>query len=212
MIASSPNEQFSPLDLTPYSDSHPPDLNPPPFCHQLCQHTVGTLASQHSHLKGAKPGLINGAVMEGAVVGLTYPLDTREAGRSLRGSFLACPARRQQHLPGRLCPCREGGYAAERPCCRDTQTGVKDGEEEPCLLLCPCWNLNHSSKHSAPCTACNAILQGVEVCRQREGSRASVENNEDLGGEATAPPPCKQGAYLCRYTLHTSTLTQTHLC
>lgn len=144
----------------------------------LWAHLPLALRAQHSHRNGAKPGLIDVAVMEGAVVGLTRPSSRHQGSRRiteripwlalLEGSStcLGDPA----HAEGKSC---EGGDAAERPCCSDTQTGVKDGEEEPCLLLCPCCNLNHSSKHSAPCTAHSTILQDVEVCRRREGSRAS---------------------------------------
>lgn len=67
-----------------------------------------------------------------------------------------------------------------RDCCRDRQAGVKDKEEKPCLLLCPCSNLNRISKHAAPCTAYNTTLCEVENCRRREGSRTGVYSNKDL--------------------------------
>lgn len=57
-----------------------------------------------------------------------------------------------------------GGDAAEEHCCREAQTGGKNEEEEPCLLPCPCCNLNHMSEHSVPRTAYSVMLHDVEIC------------------------------------------------
>lgn len=123
----------------------------------------------------------------------------------------ACPARRQQDLPGRPCPCThgkswEGGDAAERPCCRDTQTGAKDREEEPCLL-CPCSNLKQASKHSVPCTAYNTMLCDVKICRRREENTTGIYSNEDLREVMLQPEPFhlpeSRHAYACAGTRYT---------
>lgn len=117
---------------------------------------------------------------------LTYPFPLHQESR---GTMQKKPP--QHALPGGSGTClgdpahahmegagREG--MLRRGSCRDTRTGAKDREEEPCLLLCPCSNLNHTSKHSAPCAAYNTMLHDVEICRQREGSRTGVYSNKDL--------------------------------
>lgn len=173
-------------DLRHYSDSHPSDFYPSCLLPPAAA-AAGTEGGMHSHLDRAKPGLINTALMEGAAVGLTYPSPLHQESRGTTEEKIP-----QHALPGGSSTClgdpahahvvragREG--MLWRGSCRDTQTGVKDREEKPCLLLCSCSNLNHTSKHSAPCTAYNTMLRDVETCRRREGSRTGIYSNEDLG-------------------------------
>lgn len=131
-------------------------------------------AAQHSHLGRMEPSLVNRALMErGKLWGWHIPpLCTRDRSRGAsKGKTLPSSPARHQRLPGWPCTCTychglggRGRDAAEEHCCREAQTGGKNEEEEPCLLPCPCCNLNHTSEHSVPRTAYSVMLHDVEIC------------------------------------------------